>query len=84
MERITVSLGERSYPISIGAGLFDDPAHLSFLSNPNSSAKQKVVVISNVTVAPIYAEKIPTPSIEHSQPFKHGLKHSSLISNGLI
>ena len=53
MERITVSLDERSYPISIGAGLFNDPAHLSFLS-----AKQKVVVISNVTVAPLYADKI--------------------------
>ncbi|MGF1910192.1 3-dehydroquinate synthase [Vibrio kasasachensis] len=53
MERITVSLGERSYPISIGAGLFNDPAHLSFLT-----AKQKVVVISNITVAPLYADKI--------------------------
>lgn len=53
MERITVSLGERSYPISIGAGLFTDPAHLSFLAE-----KQKVVVISNVTVAPLYANKI--------------------------
>ncbi|KGY13407.1 3-dehydroquinate synthase [Vibrio tubiashii] len=53
MERITVSLDERSYPISIGAGLFNDPAHLSLLS-----AKQKVVVISNVTVAPLYADKI--------------------------
>ncbi|GAK85745.1 3-dehydroquinate synthase [Vibrio ponticus] len=66
MERITVSLGERSYPISIGAGLFDDPAHLSFLSNPNSSAKQKVVVISNVTVAPIYAEKILSTLAHHA------------------
>jgi 3-dehydroquinate synthase len=53
MERITVELGERSYPISIGAGLFNDSAHLSALS-PN----KKVVVISNVTVAPLYAEKI--------------------------
>jgi 3-dehydroquinate synthase len=53
MERITVELGERSYPISVGAGLFNDPAHLSSLS-PN----KKVVVISNVTVAPLYAEKI--------------------------
>lgn len=53
MERITVSLDERSYPISIGAGLFNDPALLSFLST-----KQKVVVISNVTVAPLYADKI--------------------------
>ncbi|MGL6315447.1 3-dehydroquinate synthase [Vibrio sp. WXL103] len=57
MERITVELGERSYPISIGAGLFDDPAHFSFLSGQKSSA-QKVVVISNVTVAPLYAETI--------------------------
>ncbi|MGF1843580.1 3-dehydroquinate synthase [Vibrio clamense] len=53
MERITVNLAERSYPISIGAGLFDDPAYLSYLS-----AKQKVVVISNVTVGPLYADKI--------------------------
>ncbi len=52
MERITVSLGERSYPISIGAGLFDDPALLSL------SLKQKVVVITNHTVSPLYAEKI--------------------------
>lgn len=57
MERITVNLAERSYPISIGAGLFEDPAYLSqILSNKN--ANQKVVVISNVTVAPLYAEKI--------------------------
>jgi 3-dehydroquinate synthase len=53
MERITVSLDERSYPISIGAGLFNDPAFLSFLS-----PKQKVVVITNVTVAPFYADGI--------------------------
>ncbi|MDC0610128.1 3-dehydroquinate synthase [Vibrio sp.] len=53
MERITVSLGERSYPISIGAGLFNDPALLSFL-NP----KRKVVVVTNNTVAPLYAEKL--------------------------
>lgn len=54
MDRITVNLGERSYPISIGAGLFSDPAYLSqFLST-----KQKVVVISNETVAPLYADKI--------------------------
>ncbi|WED21629.1 3-dehydroquinate synthase [Vibrio sp. JC009] len=55
MERITVDLGERSYPISIGAGLFDNPAHFSSLS-----IKKKAVVISNVTVAPLYAEKITT------------------------
>ncbi|EPI8559403.1 3-dehydroquinate synthase [Vibrio fluvialis] len=52
MERITVSLDERSYPISIGAGLFNDPALLSL------SAKQKVLIITNHTVAPLYADKI--------------------------
>lgn len=36
MERITVNLAERSYPISIGAGLFEDPAYLF-----SSSLKQK-------------------------------------------
>ncbi len=57
MERITVNLAERSYPISIGAGLFKDPAYLSqVLANKN--ANQKVVVISNVTVAPLYANQI--------------------------
>ncbi|WP_413285339.1 3-dehydroquinate synthase [Vibrio sp. MA40-2] len=53
MEKITVDLGERSYPISIGAELFNDSAYFSFLS-----AKKKVVVISNVTVAPLYADKL--------------------------
>ncbi|CAM3564528.1 3-dehydroquinate synthase [Vibrio aerogenes CECT 7868] len=53
MAQITVSLDERSYPISIGAGLFNDPALLSFLS-----PKQQVVVVSNVTVAPLYARQI--------------------------
>ncbi|NOE64751.1 3-dehydroquinate synthase [Vibrio cholerae] len=52
MERITVNLGERSYPISIGAGLFANPALLSL------SAKQKVVIVTNHTVAPLYAPAI--------------------------
>ncbi|WP_375751676.1 3-dehydroquinate synthase [Vibrio sp. HN007] len=53
MERINVDLGERSYPISIGAGLFNNSAHFSSLG-----LKKKAVVISNVTVAPLYAEKV--------------------------
>jgi 3-dehydroquinate synthase len=53
MERITVSLDERSYPISIGAGLFNNPALISFIS-----PKQKVVVVTNTTVAPLYADRV--------------------------
>ena len=34
MERLNVELGERSYPISIGAGLLSDPALFSYLK-PN-------------------------------------------------
>ncbi|NLS13478.1 3-dehydroquinate synthase [Vibrio sp. SM6] len=53
MERITVNLAERSYPITIGAGLFQDSAQLSLLKSG-----QKVVVITNDTVAPLYAQTL--------------------------
>lgn len=46
MERLTVTLGERSYPITIAAGLFNDPA--SFL--PLKSGDQAMLV-TNETLA---------------------------------
>lgn len=46
MERITVTLGERSYPITIAAGLFNEPA--SFL--PLKSGDQ-VMLVTNETLA---------------------------------
>lgn len=49
MERLTVTLGERSYPITIAAGLFNDPA--SFL--PLKSGDQAMLV-TNETLAPLY------------------------------
>jgi 3-dehydroquinate synthase len=49
MERITVTLGERSYPITIASGLFQDPA--AFL--PLKSGDQ-VMVVTNETLAPIF------------------------------
>ncbi|PSU33035.1 3-dehydroquinate synthase [Photobacterium lutimaris] len=54
MERINVNLGDRSYPISIGAELFDNPA----LFSPAIPAGRRVVVVSNETVAPLYAKQI--------------------------
>ncbi|HCR9751515.1 TPA: 3-dehydroquinate synthase [Citrobacter koseri] len=53
MERITVTLGERSYPITIAAGLFNEPA--SFL--PLKSGDQ-VMLVTNETLAPLYLDKI--------------------------
>lgn len=53
MERITVTLGERSYPITIAAGLFNEPA--SFL--PLKSGDQ-VMLVTNETLAPFYLDKV--------------------------
>ena len=53
MERLTVTLGERSYPITIAAGLFNDPA--SFL--PLKSGDQ-VMLVTNETLAPLYLDQV--------------------------
>ena len=47
MERLTVTLGERSYPITIAAGLFNDPA--SFL--PLKSGDQAMLVTNDAGAA---------------------------------
>ncbi|KGD79534.1 3-dehydroquinate synthase [Tatumella morbirosei] len=53
MEQITVSLEERSYPISIAAGLFDDPASYWPLS-----AGDHAMVVTNDTLAPLYLSSV--------------------------
>ncbi len=53
MERITVTLGERSYPITIAAGLFNDPA--SFMP---IKAGDQVMLVTNQTLAPLYLDKV--------------------------
>lgn len=50
---ITVTLGERSYPITIAAGLFNDPA--SFLP---LKAGDQAMLVTNETLAPLYLDKI--------------------------
>ena len=53
MERITVTLGERSYPITIAAGLFNDPASFMPLK-----AGEQVMLVTNQTLAPLYLESV--------------------------
>ena len=53
MERITVTLGERSYPITIAAGLFHDPA--SFMP---VKAGDQVMIVTNETLAPLYLDAL--------------------------
>ena len=52
-ECVDISLGDRSYPILIGAGLLDDPA--SFAKVPSAAS---ALIVTNVTVAPLYAEAL--------------------------
>lgn len=54
MQTLNVSLAERSYPIHVGAGLLDHSALLA----PYLQKQKKVLVVSNVTVAPIYLERL--------------------------
>lgn len=53
MERITVELAERSYPITIQAGLLSHPASFHPLR-----AGDKVMVVTNTTLEPLYLQTV--------------------------
>ncbi|MDM0120577.1 3-dehydroquinate synthase [Variovorax arabinosiphilus] len=48
-QRVDIALGERSYPILIGAGLLDHPA--SFEAVPKAAS---ALIVTNTTVGPLY------------------------------
>jgi 3-dehydroquinate synthase len=50
---LTVNLGDRSYPIAIGSGMLSAGSHLA-----DALAGSQCLVVSNVTVAPLYFEKL--------------------------
>jgi 3-dehydroquinate synthase len=52
-ERVEISLGDRSYPILIGAGVLDDPS--SYDAVPAASS---ALIVTNTTVAPLYAQRL--------------------------
>jgi shikimate kinase/3-dehydroquinate synthase len=53
---LNVDLGERSYPITIGAGLLADPALLA-----QHIVGRRVAIVTNTTVAPLYLESVAAP-----------------------
>jgi 3-dehydroquinate synthase len=57
---VTIDLGDRSYDIHIGSGLLSPGAPWSGL--PKASA---AVIVSNTTVAPLYAEKLQAALRSH-------------------
>ena len=53
MNKLTVELGERSYPIFIGQGLLGEPELLTqYLRG------QQVLIVTNDTIAPLYLDKV--------------------------
>ncbi|RJG14855.1 bifunctional shikimate kinase/3-dehydroquinate synthase AroKB [Massilia cavernae] len=53
---LNVNLGERSYPISIGANLLADPELIS-----RHIDGRQVAIVTNTTVAPLYLERVAGP-----------------------
>lgn len=53
MEKVTVTLDERSYPINIAPGLYNQTGAFWPLA-----AGQRAMIVTNETLAPIYLEKI--------------------------
>ena len=51
--KVSIALADRSYPIVIGSGLFADP--LTYQPLPSAA---QAVVVSNTTVAPLYAAQL--------------------------
>jgi 3-dehydroquinate synthase len=53
---LNVELDERSYPITIGPGVLDDPALLARHLGGNW-----VAIVTNTTIAPLYLDKVAAP-----------------------
>lgn len=60
MQRLSVDLGERSYPIYIGEGLLDQPELLV-----NHVSGKQVCIVTDDTVAPLYLEQVKGLLPEH-------------------
>jgi 3-dehydroquinate synthase len=50
---LTIALGDRSYPICIGSGLFDQAA--TYADVPSA---QSALIVTNTTVGPLYAQRL--------------------------
>lgn len=53
--RLTVALGERSYPITVGTGLLSQAAVMG-----EAIRARDVMIVTNETVAPLYLERVRT------------------------
>ncbi|WP_392565768.1 3-dehydroquinate synthase [Utexia brackfieldae] len=58
-KQLIVTLAERSYPIHIGRGLFDDIGPFGL------SAGQRVLIVTNQTIAPYYLAQVTSTLTQH-------------------
>lgn len=65
MKTLEVDLGNRSYPIYIGANLIDQPALFSACEKATS-----IYIVTNTTVAPLYAERLSKTLSSFGKPIK--------------
>jgi 3-dehydroquinate synthase len=63
VQALSVTLGERSYPIHIGAGLLDDAR----LYAPHVRGR-RIAVVTNAVVAPLYLERVRKAVEQAGQP----------------
>jgi len=61
-QQVSIDLGERSYPIIIGAGLLGDTA-----TYQNLPAASTALIVSNAVVAPLYADALRNALQPHYQ-----------------
>ncbi len=89
IERVQIELGERSYPILIGASLLGDAR--TFETLPTGHA---ALIVSNTTVAPLYAEQLQralqaryksvhTVTLPDGEAYKHW-ETLNLVFDGLL
>ncbi len=69
---LTIALGQRSYPIVIGAGLFDQAATYALLPGA-----QAALIVTNSAVAPLYAQ-----SLEKALKGKYAKIHTVILPDG--
>ncbi|WP_231970124.1 3-dehydroquinate synthase [Polynucleobacter necessarius] len=66
MKTLEVDLGNRSYPIYIGTDLIDQPSLFSACKKATSI----IYIVSNTTVAPLYAERLTNTLKTFSKPVR--------------
>ena len=65
MKTLEVDLGNRSYPIYIGANLIDQPVLFSACEKATS-----IYIVTNTTVAPLYAERLTKTLASFGKPVR--------------